>query len=253
MAEQREGPEARHLVIGANGGVGRALVKRLHGQGARCFLAGRNEEALASLAAEVDAPWARVAAEDFEQVEGLCARAREELGGLDAVTNLAGSIALRPAHLVREADLEEVLRQNLFSAFASVRGAAKAMKEGGSVVLVSSVAASVGLTNHEAIAAAKAGVEGLVRASAATYQGRGLRINAIAPGLMRTPMAAGLLKTEALEKASAEMHPLGRVGEPEEAAALIAFLHGPDATWMTGQVVGLDGGLGRVKARPARR
>jgi 3-oxoacyl-[acyl-carrier protein] reductase len=114
---------------------------------------------------------------------------------------------------------------------------------------VSSAAAGYGLPNHEVIAAAKAGVAGLVRSAAATYAARGLRFNAIAPGLLETPMTERITGNEKALEASQAMHALGRIGSPDEAASLIAWLLGPDAAWVTGQIWGIDGGLSSVKAR----
>ena len=108
---------------------------------------------------------------------------------------------------------------------------------------MSSAAARHGLANHEAIAAAKAAVEGLVRSAAATYAPRGVRVNAVAPGLVRTPLAARLTANPASLAASEAMHPLGRIGEPDDVAALVAWTLGPEATWVTGQGGGMDGGL----------
>ena len=114
---------------------------------------------------------------------------------------------------------------------------------------MSSAAARVGLANHDAIAAAKAGVLGLTLSSAATYGPRGVRINAVAPGLVRTPLSARIVGNEASRKASEAMHVLGRLGEPDDVAAMIEWLVGPDSGWVTGQVFGVDGGLGTVRAR----
>ena len=139
---------------------------------------------------------------------------------------------------------------NVRPAFGRTRAAGKHMKgTGGSGVLMSSCAASVGLPNHEAIAAAKAGVEGLVRAAAATYAGSGLRFNAVAPGLVATPMAMRITENESALKASVAMHPLVRIGQPEDVAPSIAFLLGEASAWTTGQVLGVDGGLARLKGR----
>ena len=117
------------------------------------------------------------------------------------------------------------------------------------MVLVSSAAARVGIANHEAIAAAKAGVIGLVLSAAATYARQGVRFNAVAPGLVRTPLTKGLVASEQAEKASLGMHPLGRLGEPGDVARAIAFLLDPAQSWITGQVLGVDGGLADLKAR----
>ena len=122
--------------------------------------------------------------------------------------------------------------------------------DGGAVVLVSSAAARIGLANHEAIAAAKAGLEGLARSAAATYARQRIRFNVVAPGLVRTPLTRGLVANELAEKASLAMHPLGRLGEPDDVARAIAWLLDPAQNWITAQVLGVDGGLADVKARP---
>lgn len=116
------------------------------------------------------------------------------------------------------------------------------------MVFCSSAAATVGLANHEAIAAAKGGLEGLVRAAAASYAPRRLRVNAVAMGLVNTPLAAKLTSHEPSLKASEAMHPLGRIGQPEEVAEVIRLLLGPETGWVTGQVWGVDGGLARVRS-----
>jgi NAD(P)-dependent dehydrogenase (short-subunit alcohol dehydrogenase family) len=121
--------------------------------------------------------------------------------------------------------------------------------QGGSVVLVSTAATRVGLANHEAIAAAKGGIEGLVRAAAATYASAGIRINAIAPGLVKTPMTQRLWEDPQIAQASVQMHALGRLGEPGDIARAIAFLVDPANSWITGQVLGVDGGLGSIVPR----
>src|SRR5690606_21524138 len=112
---------------------------------------------------------------------------------------------------------------------------------------LSTAAASTGLINHEAVAAAKAAVEGLTRSAAATYARSNIRCNAVAPGLVNTPMAERITKNPASLEASKAMHPLGRIGEPEDVASAIAWLVAPEQTWVTGQVLGVDGGLARLR------
>ena len=121
------------------------------------------------------------------------------------------------------------------------------MKEGGSVVLMSSAAAGIGLSNHEAIAAGKAGIEGLVRSAAMTYAAKQIRVNAIAPGLVQTPLTQRVWGNARSADVSLAMHPLGRFGHPEEIARAIYFLVDPSNAWITGQVLGVDGGLGTLK------
>ncbi len=240
----------RVLVIGAAGGIGSALVRRLAASGNRVFLAGRDATRLESIATELGMPWGTVEATDPDSIDALADRAVAELGGLDGLANCAGSILLKPAHLTSTADWQATIATNLTSAFGCVRAAGRLMKgEGGSVVLVSSAAARVGLANHEAIAAAKAGIIGLVLSAAATYAKQKVRFNAVAPGLVRTPLSKGLLSSELAEKASVGMHPLGRLGEPDEVAAAIDWFLDPAQGWITGQVLGIDGGLADLRGR----
>ncbi|MSR25591.1 MAG: SDR family oxidoreductase [Planctomycetaceae bacterium] len=240
----------RVLVIGAAGGIGSALVRRLVAAGGKVFLAGRDSTRLETLAAELGMPWGTVDATDPDAIDVLADRAVAELGGLDGLANCAGSILLKPAHLTSTADWQATIATNLTSAFGCVRAAGRLMKgEGGSVVLVASAAARVGLANHEAIAAAKAGIIGLVLSAAATYAKQKVRFNAVAPGLVRTPLSKGLLSSELAEKASVGMHPLGRLGEPDEVAAAIDWFLDPAQGWITGQVLGIDGGLADLRGR----
>jgi NAD(P)-dependent dehydrogenase (short-subunit alcohol dehydrogenase family) len=163
-----------------------------------------------------------------------------------------GSILLKPAHLTSLDEWRRTLAVNLDSAFFGLRLAAGAMQTRGSgaIVLLSSVAASAGLPNHEAISAAKAGIEGLARAAAATYAARGVRVNVVAPGLTDTPLSASLLAGAQARSISERLHPLGRVGLPADIAAALEYLVSPDSSWITGQVWHVDGGLSTVRPRP---
>jgi NAD(P)-dependent dehydrogenase (short-subunit alcohol dehydrogenase family) len=123
------------------------------------------------------------------------------------------------------------------------------MQDGGSIVLVSTAAARIGIANHEAIAAAKAGILGLTLSAAATYAGRRIRVNAVAPGLVETPLSERITRSEANRKASEAMHALGRLGKPGDVASLMAWLLDPENEWVTGQVFGVDGGLATLRSR----
>lgn len=122
-------------------------------------------------------------------------------------------------------------------------------KRGGSLVFVSSAAARIGLGNHEAIAAAKAGLIGLSLSAAATYGAQGIRVNCVAPGLIETPLTSRITSNEQSLKASQAMHVLGRIGRPDDVASAIQWLLDRDQSWITGQVIGVDGGLGTVHSR----
>jgi NAD(P)-dependent dehydrogenase (short-subunit alcohol dehydrogenase family) len=240
-----------YAILGATGGIGSEVCRRLAAGGARLAIGARDEARLDDLAAGLDATARSLDAADFDAVDAFLGEALERFGRLDGVVNCVGSVYLRPAHLTPAKDLHSVLATNLVTAFAAVRGAARRMKQGGSVVLISTAAGRTGLPSHEAIAAAKGGVEGLVRSAAATYARAGLRVNAVAPGLVETPATERITSNEAGRAASLSMHALGRLGRPADVASAIVWLLDPANDWVTGQVLAVDGGLGSVRV-PAR-
>jgi NAD(P)-dependent dehydrogenase (short-subunit alcohol dehydrogenase family) len=238
------------LVIGATGAAGRALTHRLRDRGATVVAAARDEDALAALADDTGVEVRPVDARDVDAVGGLVEAVVADHGRLDAAANLAGSVLLKPAHTTSAAEFEDTVASNLTTAFALVRAAAPAMRrQGGSIVLVASAAAQTGIANHEAIAAAKGGVIGLTRSAAATYGPRGVRVNAVAPGLVDSAMTASIVGDERQAEASRAMHVLGRLGTGDDVAAAVDFLLDPANDWVTGQVLGVDGGLGQVRPR----
>lgn len=244
-----------YVIVGASGGIGSEVCRRLAARGpCKLLLAARDAGRLDSLAAELRALGAEVVtrpldAIDPAAVDAAFAAASAAFGALNGAANLCGSILLKPAHLTSDQEFADMLAVNLLTAFHVLRAAAKAMTAGGSVVLMSTVATKIGLANHEAIAAAKGAVNGLVLSAAATYAPRGLRVNAVAPGLVRTPLSAKLTVNEATLKASTALHPLGRIGEPSDVAEVVAWLLAPETRWVTGQVVSIDGGLSSVRAK----
>lgn len=240
-----------YLVLGASGGIGGVLCDRLAKRGAQLVLGGRDPERLGELAERTGGHALAGDARDGAVVEQAVAETIERFGRIDGAVNLVGSLLLKPAHTTRPEEWSDVIETNLGSAFHLVRAAAKAMRSGGgAIVLTSSAVARTGMVNHEAIAAAKAGVEGLALSAAATYAAQNIRVNCVAPGLVRTPLTERLTKTPASLAASESMHPLGRIGEPEDVASAIEWLLEPGNSWVSGQILGVDGGLSSLRGRP---
>lgn len=239
------------LILGATGGIGSAVARKAAARGARLVLAARDQDKLNALAAETGGSTFVLDATRADEVHAAVQYAANDIGGLSRVVNCVGSILLKPAHLTSEEEYRQTLALNLDSAFFTVKSGARAlMKQGGSIVLCTSAVARTGLFNHEAIAAAKAGIVGLMQSAAATYAPRNVRVNCVAPGLVETQMSERLTSNEAARKASESMHALGRLGQPEDVAEAIDWLVDPErSSWVTGQVIGVDGGLGTVRPR----
>lgn len=234
------------LITGASGGIGRALARQLHAQGYRVAAVGRDADRLADVEAAV-----RIAA-DTTTIEGAgqaLAACQEALGGAPTLlAHCVGSTLIAPLHRTRADAYREVMRVNLDSAVFMLQAWIGALQGGpGAAVFASSVVARIGVANHEAIAAAKGGVEALVRSAAATYAAQGLRINAVAPGMTETPMTAGMLKMPAMREGAAKQYPLGGVQTADQVADVMAWLLGEGSVRLTGQVIAVDGGFTTVR------
>ncbi len=241
----------RYLILGATGGIGAALCHRLAAGGARLVLAARTQDNLDSLASELNAIPKAIDATDSQQVNNLVDQTLAELGGIDGAVNLVGSILIKPAHTTTDDDFHKTIQLNLDTAFYLLRACAKVMtrQQSGSIVLMSSAVARHGLAAHEAISAAKAGIIGLTLSAASSYAQKGVRVNCVAPGLTDTPLASGITGNETARKASAAMHPDGKIGTPDDVARAIEFFLDPDNNHITGQVLAVDGGLGSLRAK----
>ncbi|MBE7499443.1 MAG: SDR family oxidoreductase [Verrucomicrobiales bacterium] len=240
-----------YFIAGGTGGIGSEVARRLRAQGWDVVLAARHAARLEQRAHELGARVVPVDATRPDAVTGAFDTALGEGSRLLGVVNCIGTILLKPVHLTSDEEWRTTLDTNLTSSFLLLREAVRRMMTtgGGSIVFCSTVAAERGLFNHEAIAAAKAGVEGLTRAAAATYARYRIRVNCVAPGLVKTPLSQFLTANEAARKASVSLHPLGRLGEPGDIASAICWLLSPEQTWVTGQVLHVDGGLSTVQAR----
>ncbi|MGE3318927.1 MAG: SDR family NAD(P)-dependent oxidoreductase [Candidatus Berkiella sp.] len=241
---------ASYLIIASTSDIGQSIAELLHSAGHRLLLTGRKNDAVAALANQLQTPFVTLDASSFEAVDHLVAKSLRELGSLDGIVNCAGSLLLKPAHLTSSQQYHDVIEASLTTSFAVVRAAGKHLiDKGGAVVLISSAAALTGFANHEAIAAAKAGIIGLARSAAASYAPYNLRFNVVAPGLVQTKLTEHLTSTLASKKASELMHPLRRLGKPSDVARAVQFLLEPQNSWITGQVLPVDGGLSNVKSK----
>ena len=242
------------VVTGATGAIGSATADRLVADGWRVALVARDRDRVQALAAGLGQQTVPFVAEATSSaaIDAAFAGIAEQLGPPSALVHAVGSTLLRPSHAITDDDFADVIAINLGSAFYALRAFVRAVPRGtpAAALFFSSSATSIGLVNHDAISAAKGGIDGLVTAAAATYASRGIRINALAPGLVRSGLTRRLVENPATLQASKWMHPLGRIGEPEDVAALASFLVGPQASWITGQTVAVDGGLSGIKLAP---
>lgn len=239
-----------HLFLtGGGGGIGSEVARQWVAQGGSVSLFGRDKARLERAAASLDTARVLILPGDATiqtDLEAAVGQSLAQFGQINALAHCVGSIKLKPLHTATLVDFDDVLNVNLRSAFLATKAVLPAMRaqQGGSVVLVSTVAAGQGMNNHEMIAAAKAGVEGFVRSSAISYARSGIRFNAVAPGLTDTPLAAPLLANESSRAISEQIHPMGRVATAAEVARIIVLLAGPETGFVTGQTWGVDGGLG---------
>lgn len=225
------------LVIAAGSTIGQAVVTLLRQQGHQVFTTARDRRRIE--------PDAILDACDFDAVEAVF----QQTGPLDGVVNCAGSLWLKNAAQTNAEQYRAVIDASLTSAFATVRAAEKTMSHGGSVVLISSAAAMVGLANHEAIAAAKGAIISLAKAAAASYAPNNLRFNVVAPGLTETALTTDITQNPVARKISESMHALGRLGTPLDIARAIVFFLDPENAWISGQVLAVDGGLSQLRPK----
>lgn len=237
---------ATALIVGGSGGIGSALCRHLLNLGTKVVAVCRHPERLSEL--QNLYPSLHVIQADALQepdVQRFVQQAHQQLGHIEAGAYCVGSILMKPAHLTSTEQFLETLQVNLVGAFLLLKTVAPLMAKegGGSLLFFSSAAAGIGLPNHEAIAAAKGGLEAMTRAAAMTYARSHVRVNAIAPGLVDTPLSASITSNEASLKASIGYHPLGRIGKPEDLLEAAAWCLSPSSSWMTGSILPVDGGM----------
>ena len=228
------------LVVGGSSGIGLSLVKLLHANNANIYVLSR------SASTEWPTGVNYLQADVTGNLDGVEMFLPQQLHGL---VYSVGSITLKPFNRLTAEDFLNDYQLNVLGAARMIQLALKPIKNaaGASIVLTSTVAARTGMPYHASIAAAKGAVEGMALSLAAEFATQQIRVNVIAPALTDTPLAQNLLSTPEKREASAKRHPLGRIGQPEDISQMIAFLLSGESSWMTGQVIGIDGGLGKLK------
>ncbi|UJW84622.1 SDR family NAD(P)-dependent oxidoreductase [Devosia sp. SL43] len=236
------------IIVGATGGVGSTLARRLSARGVPLHLVGRDAEKLEALAGATGATWAIA---DVLDTGALKAAVEASPGPVGGLVYAVGSINLKPLARLSLDDFATDFALNALGAAITVQAALPAMKANAttsSVVLFSSVAVGQGFAGHASVAMAKGAIEGLTRALAAELAPR-IRVNAVAPSLTKTPLAQALTSNEATASAIAQMHAMGRLGEADDIAAAADFLLSDQSTWVTGQVLGVDGGRSTLRTK----
>ncbi|HQS06524.1 MAG: oxidoreductase [Sphingobacteriales bacterium 17-39-43] len=228
------------LVVGGSSGIGLKLVSMLASQGAQIYNASRSKSE--------DWPDGLIHI-PIDVLSNFDLLAEQLPGNLHGLVYAVGSINLKPFSRYTEEDFINDYKLNVTGAARCIQLAYRSLRNSGSasIVLLSSVAAKTGMPYHASIAAAKGGVEGLALSLAAEFASQNIRVNVVAPSLTDTSLAGNLLNTPEKREASAKRHPLGRIGKPEDIASAISFLLSDESGWISGQVLGIDGGMGNLK------
>jgi NAD(P)-dependent dehydrogenase (short-subunit alcohol dehydrogenase family) len=221
------------VIIGGNSGIGKSVVEKLEDLGANIFA--YSKSGMVGKALDIT--------DDFEIIEGLPE-------SIDGIVYCPGTINLKPFHRFSIEEFRRDYEVNVLGAVKVLQACMKGLKKSGSasIVLYSTVAVRVGLGFHSSISSAKGGIEGLAKSLAAEWAPSHIRVNVIAPSLTDTPLASNLLGNDEKREASNRRHPLGRYGKPEDIASATVYLLSEDASWMTGQVLHVDGGISSIKS-----
>ena len=230
----------KYLIFGATGSIGSSLAQQLKDSNQEAHLISRNEDELKALSEKLGFSFTVVDVLEDGFIDQIKSDVSDDI--IKGLAYCIGSIDLKPLKRVTESDMNKCMKLNLYSAIEVIQGFQDELKKSnGSIVLFSSVAAQKGFTNHTIIASAKAAIEGLTVTLAAEFA-PSIRVNCIAPSLTDSKISQSMLKSEVVAEALAKAHPLKRLGEGKDSASLAKFLLSGENSWVTGQIIGVDGG-----------
>jgi len=233
---------AKYLIFGATGAIGSNLANQLHKSDDDIHLVSRNEEEIKSLSEKLKCTYSVVDVLENNFIDKI----KSEITEIKGIAYCIGSIDLKPLKMVSENDFQKCMKLNLYSAVEVIKAYQDSLKKNkGSIILFSTVAAKRGFTNHSIIASTKAAVEGLTISLAAEFAPN-IRVNCIAPSLTNSKIAQPLLKNTIMAESIAKAHPMKRIGEGKDAAAMAKFLLTDESSWITGQIIGVDGGRSSI-------
>ena len=233
---------AKYLIFGATGAIGSNLANQLYNTDQDIHLVARNENEVKIISEKLDCSYTVV---DVLE-DGFIEKVKVDISEIKGIAYCVGSIDLKPLRMVKEQDFNKCMKLNLYSAVEAIKGYQESLKKNkGSIVLFSTVAAQRGFTNHSIIASAKAAVEGLTVSLAAEFAPH-IRVNCIAPSLTNSKIAQPMLKNIVIAEGIAKAHPLKRLGEGRDSASLAKFLITEDSSWVTGQIIAVDGGRSKL-------
>ena len=234
----------KYLIFGATGSIGSNLAKLMVGKNHDVQLIGRDENGLNALSSELNCKYSVVDVLDEQSVKNL----KNELEGQEiaGIAYCVGSIDLKPVRAVKKDDFMKCFDLNFFPIVETIKNFQDNLKKNkGSIVMFSTVAVQRGFTNHSIIASVKGAIEGLTVSLAAEFAPN-IRVNCIAPSLTKSKIADPILKNKLIAEGVAKAHPMKRVGEGKDAAAMAQFLLSEDSSWITGQIIGVDGGRSKL-------
>ena len=232
----------KYLIVGATGSIGSSLAEQLYASGKEIHLVSRNKEETKFLSEKFNCSYTIADVLEDKFVDKI----KSDIEEVNGIAYCVGSIDLKPFRMVTENDFNKCMKLNLYSAVELIKGYQESLKKNkGSIVLFSTVAAQRGFTNHAIIASTKAAVEGLTVSLAAEFAPN-IRVNCIAPSLTNSKIAEPMLKNKVLADGIAKAHPLKRIGEGKDSASLAKFLITEDSSWVTGQIIAVDGGRSKL-------